>query len=239
MVNHQTGLSTTPKKRQTREKRNTMSLRVWWTLLLGVVVLASIGYRALRGRERLLPLKRCSVHDVHFQTGDLLLYPPDGAVPLLLALSMDSSSYYHVGMVVVVEETPYVWEISARDKQAVLIPVDAAIRSRRVYYRAIKTPLSPERTLEYIYNHATDTYDIHVWYQAVSGVFPQPFFPTVPFRPLVASASGRVNCASMVAGLLQQEVGGFEDTPFPTPFDFSSLSTRPRLERWHPDRLFM
>lgn len=213
-----------------------MSVRVWWTLLLGVVVLSSIGYRALQGRERLLPLKRCLVHDVQFQTGDLLLFPPDGVVPLLLALSMDSSCYYHVGMVVVVDNVPYMWEISARDKQAVLVPVDAAIRSRRVYYRAIKTPLSQERTLEYMYDHAPDTYDIDVWYQALSAVFPRPLWPTVPFRPLAASVSGRVNCASMVAGLLQQEVGGFEDTPFPTPFDFSSLSRRPRLERWQPDR---
>ena len=215
-----------------------MSVRVWWTLLLGVVVLSSIGYRALGGKERLLALTRCSIEDAHFQTGDVLLFPPDGVVPLLLALSMDSP-YYHVGMVVRVEEIPYVWEISARDKRAVLEPVDAALRHRRVAYRAIKTPLDQPRTLEYVYRHADDVYDTDVWYEALSAVFPRPFWPTVPFRPVAASVSGRVNCASMVAGLLQQEVGGFEDTPFPTPFDFSSLSTRPRLERWHPDRLFI
>lgn len=199
-------------------------LDVLLPLLVCVVVCSVVGYRVVRWRERLqaFPTKAT----VTFQTGDLFLYPAHNVVSHLMAWALNSP-FYHVAMVIIIEGRPHVWEITARDHTPLLTPVDQYPRPNRLYYRAIKTPLPQDATLEFLRQHHRFQYDTNVWYNTVlTGVFAPPLFPPVPFRP-TRDTTDTVHCASMLGRLLNlQDVS--------SPHDFSSLCAKP-LWLWHPE----
>lgn len=190
-----------------------MQTNEWVSLLVATILVGYVGIRILNTKERLAPFNETVKRDeTIFKTGDLLLFHSNAWLMFLL-----DSPYSHVGIIVVLNETPYVFEIVPHHSVPTLMSVNRLDLDRDIYYRPIQTALDREIVLDHLCNEADQLYDFAVWYPLVKEVFDHVVFPRLPCRKLQG-----VSCATLVGRLLQK-FGVMVHKDHFVPEDFSSL----------------
>jgi hypothetical protein len=197
-------------------KKKRMEVNEWVSLCLATLLVGYLGIRVLNTKERLKPFRHNTLRleDAMFQTGDLLLFHSN----LLLMLVMDSP-FSHVGMVVVIGETPYLFEIVPNNQVCTMTPVNRYfINANRVYYRPIDTALDWCVVMGYLREVADRVYDYSAWVPMIHRAFGHLVFPRLPKR----KATKAFSCATLIGTLLHRFGVLAHKTDF-VPEDFSSL----------------
>ena len=126
----------------------------WITLCVAVCLVGYVGLRLMRIKDRVRDRPSVRYEDLEFKTGDLVLFHTNVWLMFLL-----DSPFNYVGMVVVRDGVPYVYEIVPEHGT----PTLTAVNRRTMvgaFYRSIDLPL--ENVGEAILRQNT-TYDFSTW----------------------------------------------------------------------------
>ncbi len=190
-----------------------MQTNEWISLLVATLCVAYVGIRIANTKERLTTFRQTIRRDqVTFQTGDLLLFHSN-----LLLMFLLNSPFSHVGVVVVLNHTPYVFEIVPHNRFPTLTPVNRLNLDKGVYHRSIETPLDTDKVVKYIEMEGDRMYDFALWYPLVKQTFDHVVFPRLPHR-----TRSCLSCATLVGKLLHR-FGVMVHQEHFVPEDFSSL----------------
>lgn len=203
-----------------------MNSKEWVSLWLATMLVGYLGIRIINTTERLKPFKEAlQMEDANFRTGDLFLFHSN----FLLMLLIDSP-FSHVGIVIVLHNTPYLFEIVPTNSVCTLTPVNRTHfpMDEEIFYRPIEASLDEDRVLLYLHEVSDRVYDYGAWLPLLQHAFDHIVFPRLPKR----RQTGSFSCASLVGNLLQRFGVMKEKNDF-VPEDFSSLR---HLGRWGVER---
>lgn len=189
----------------------------WITLCVAVCLVGYVGLRLMRIKDRVRDRPSVRYEDLEFKTGDLVLFHTNVWLMFLL-----DSPFSHVGMVVVHDGVPYVYEIVPEHGT----PTLTAVNRRTMvgaFYRSIDLPL--ENVGEAILRQNT-TYDFSTWEPLLHEAFASLLWPRLPRR----RKSSSMSCAMLIGALVQQ-YGIMVGKAHFVPEDFST-----HVGRWGRER---